>query len=65
MLAFSASSVVGHYGPSTDAQDILAVSQRHVAFTPTDHSIASVAALSGATWETYSSWDEAGVEEEE
>ena len=63
--AFSASSVVGHYGPSTNAQDILAVLQRHAAFAPTDHFIANVAALSGATWKTYLSRDEAGVEDEE
>ena len=56
---------MGHYGPSSDAQDILAVLQRHLAFAPTDYSIDSVAALSGTTWETYSSRDKTGVEDDE
>ena len=62
--ALRASPVEGHYGPSGDALDILAVLQRHVTFAPTDYSIAHVAALSGATRDTYSSRDEAGVETE-
>ena len=65
--AFTASPSVAHYSPSpsTAAWDILAVSQRHVAFVPNDHSITNVAALSGATRETYLSRDKTGVENEE
>ena len=59
--AFSTSPVVGHYVPSPDAEDILAVLQRHIAFAPTDHCIANVVALSGVTRETYSPRDTAGV----